>query len=173
MSTAHASPPNREQCLALLVDRDPDSRQMYAECLRHAAYEVEQAEDGREALAKAISQHPHVIITETQLPGIDGYRLCELLRADASTQATPIIVVTGDAYPPDLQRAERSGADVVLTKPCLPERLIEEIRRCLDTSSALRKRAVALRSDVDDRLARAAQQVEKSRDIRKRTPLSK
>jgi two-component system cell cycle response regulator DivK len=173
MNTAHESLSNREQCLALLVDRDPDSRQMYAEFLRHAAYEVEQAEDGREALAKAISQRPHVIITETQLPGIDGYRLCELLRADAATQATPIIVVTGDAYPPDLLRAERSGADVVLTKPCLPERLLQEIRQCMETSSALRQRAVALCSDVDERLARAAQQVEKSRNIRKRTPLSK
>jgi two-component system, cell cycle response regulator DivK len=172
MDVAHASPPN-EQCLALLVDRDPDSRQMYAECLRHAAYRVEQAEDGREALAKALSQRPHVIITETQLPGIDGYRLCELLRADATTQATPIIVVTGDAYLPDLLRAERSGADAVLTKPCLPERLMEEIRRCIETSDALRKRAATLRSNADERLAAAAQQVEKSRQIRKRTPLSK
>ena len=41
MNTAHALPPNREQCLALIVDRDPDSRQMYAEFLRHAAFEVE------------------------------------------------------------------------------------------------------------------------------------
>jgi two-component system, cell cycle response regulator DivK len=172
MNVAHALQPN-EQCLALLVDRDPDSRQMYAESLRHAAYKVEQAEDGREALAKAISQRPHVIITETQLPGIDGYRLCELLRADAATQSTPIIIVTGDAYPPDLLRAERSGADVVLTKPCLPERLIVEIRQCLEMSSALRKRAATLRSNADERLALAAQQVEKSRQIRKRMPLSK
>jgi len=98
MKVAHTSPPNREHCLALLVDRDPDSRRMYADCLRQAAYEVEHAEDGREALAKAISQRPHVIITETQLPGIDGYRLCELLKADlrrrprrsSSSPATPI-----------------------------------------------------------------------------------
>jgi len=173
MNIADASPPNRGQCLALLVDRDPDSRQMYAEYLSHAAYEVEQAEDGREALAKAIAQRPHVIITETQLPGIDGYRLCELLRADASTQATPIIIVTGDAHPPDLRRAERSGADAVLTKPCLPERLMEEIRRCLETSIALRQRAVALRTDVDEQLPRAAQELKKSRQIRARTPLSK
>ena len=173
MDVAHTSSSNREQGLALLVDRDPDSRQMYAEFLRHAAYEVEQAEDGREALAKAISQRPHVIITETQLPGIDGYHLCELLRADAATHSTPIIIVTGDACPPELLRAERSGADVVLTKPCLPERLMEEIRRCLEESSALRKRAVALCSVVDERQALAARQVEKSRNIRRRAPLSK
>jgi two-component system, cell cycle response regulator DivK len=163
----------REHCLALLVDRDPDSRQIYAECLRQAAYEVEQAEDGREALAKAISQQPHVIITETQIPGIDGYRLCELLKAEASTQATPIIIVTGDAHPPDLLRAERSGADAVLTKPCRPERLLEEIRQCLETAMALRQRAVALRSDVDEPPARTAQPSEKSQKTGARTPFSK
>ena len=171
MNVAGPSPHIGEHCLALLVDRDRDSRQMYAECLKHAAYDVEQAEDGREALAKAISHRPLIIITETQLPGIDGYRLCELLRADVSTQATPIIVVTGDADPPHILRAERSGADVVLTKPCLPDRLIAEIRRCLENSSTLRKRAVAARSEADERLARATQHVDKARHIR--TPLSR
>ena len=75
--------------------------------------------------------------------------------------------------PDDLVRAERSGADVVLTKPCLPERLIAEIRRCLDTSGALRKRAVAARSEADGQLARSAVQLEKARAIRSRTPLSR
>ena len=173
MNLDYASSPLPRPCLALLVDHDRDSLQMYAEYLSRAAYDVEQAEDGREALAKAISSRPQIIVTETHLAGIDGFRLCELLRADSSTRATPIIVVTADAYPADLVRAQRSGADVVLIKPCLPERLMEEIRRCLESSSALRKRAVALRSDVDERLARAAQQLEKSRHIRKRTPLSK
>lgn len=175
MNVSHASPfrVSAEPCLALLVDRDRDSLQMYAEYLRHAAYDVEQAEDGREALAKAISRRPHVIVTETQLPGIDGFRLCELLRADVSTHATPIIVVTGDAYPEDLVRAERSGADVVLTKPCLPERLIDEIRRCLKMSIALRKRAATARLEADDRLDDAAVQPEKARQVRTRTPLSR
>jgi chemotaxis family two-component system response regulator PixH len=146
---------------------------MYTEYLRHAAYDVEQAEDGREALAKAISRRPHVIITETQLPGIDGFRLCELLRADISTQATPIIVVTADGYPDHLVRAERSGADVVLTKPCLPERLVAEIQRCLEMSGALRKRGAAARARADEQLARSAAQLEKSRQIRTRVPLSR
>jgi two-component system, cell cycle response regulator DivK len=173
MNVSHASASRGGQCLALLVDRDRDSLQLYAECLRGAAYEVEQAEDGREALAKAISRRPHVIVTETQLPGIDGFRLCELLRADASTQATPIIVVTADVYPAHLVRAERSGADVVLTKPCLPEQLVAEIRRCLDAATALRKRAIATPSKADGKLARAAAPLEKPRAIRGRRPLSR
>src|SRR5439155_6632990 len=97
--------------LALLVDRDPDTRTLYSEYLRlTAACDVDQAEDGREALAKAFSRHPDVIITETRLPFINGFDLCALLRRDASTSTMPIIFVTGDAFETDMKRAERVGA---------------------------------------------------------------
>jgi len=158
---------------ALLADRDRDSRQMYSEYLRLASFDVYEAEDGREALAKAISRRPGIIITETQLPGIDGFHLCKLLRADLFTRATPIIVVTADTYPADLARAERAGADMVLTKPCLPEQLLAEIRRCLAKSAALRERAAAARLDADRQIARAAVHLERSRRIRSRVPLSR
>src|SRR5437667_11853901 len=80
---------------ALLVDSDDDTREMYAEYMRLASYDVEQATDGRQALAIAVSRRPNVVVTETQLPGIDGFNLCRLLRADQATSATPIVVVTG------------------------------------------------------------------------------
>src|SRR5262245_24093765 len=163
--TAHAR--------ALLADSDHDSRQMYSEYLRAACFDVFEAEDGREALAKAISRRPQVIVTETQLPGIDGFHLCELLRADLFLRATPITVCTADAVPADLARAERAGADVVLTKPCLPEQLLAEIRLCLDQSKALKKRAEAARLDADQQLARAAVQLERARRLRSVRPLSR
>src|SRR5215212_8640258 len=72
--------------LALLVDRDVDTRQMYAEYLRLSAYTIEEAEDGRDALAKCISLLPDILITETRLPGMDGFQLCNLLRNDATTK---------------------------------------------------------------------------------------
>jgi CheY-like chemotaxis protein len=173
MNVAFPSQSHADSCLALLVDRDRDSLQMYAEYLRHAAYDVDQAEDGREALAKAISRRPHVIITETRLPGIDGFRLCELLRADVSTRATPIIVVTANAYPDNLVRAQRSGADVVLTKPCLPEQLISEMRRCLEMSRALKKRAATAQLHADEQPVSSTSMPEKTRPVGTRVPLSR
>jgi len=95
--------------LALLVDRDPDTRKMYAEYLRLWACDVDEAGDGREALAKAITRHPDVVVTETRLPGINGFDVCQLLRRDPSTTRIPIVFVTGDAFEADLRRAERSG----------------------------------------------------------------
>src|SRR2546430_1626636 len=81
--------------LVLLADRDADTRLMYAEHLRQLAYEIDDAEDGREALAKAISRRPAVVVTETRLPGISGFELCRLLRHDPLTETIPIVVVTG------------------------------------------------------------------------------
>jgi two-component system, cell cycle response regulator DivK len=173
MNMQHSDFSGSDRCLALLVDRDRASLQMYAEYLRNASYDVEEAEDGREALAKAISRRPQIIVTETQLPGINGLRLCELLRVDKATQSTPIIVVTADALPADILRAECAGADAVLTKPCRPERLAAEMQRCLTTSAAVNTRAAAARLHATDVLARSAEQLEKARRIRRRVPLSR
>jgi len=106
---------------------------MYAEYLRlSSAWLVEEAADGREALAKAISQRPAVVVTETRLPGMSGFDLCQLLRADTTTAGISIVVVTGDALEADIRRARMSGADTVLVKPCLPERLYAEIQRVVE-----------------------------------------
>jgi CheY-like chemotaxis protein len=77
---------------ALVVERDADTRQMYGEFLRRSFCEIEEAEHGREALAKALARLPDDIVTETRLPGITGYELCRLLRQDALTRSTPIVV---------------------------------------------------------------------------------
>jgi CheY-like chemotaxis protein len=161
--------------LALLVDRDPDTRKMYAEYLRlSAACETDEAEDGREALAKAMSRHPDVIVTETRLPGINGIDLCTLLRRDTSTNAIPIIFVTGDAFENDVKRAERAGADAVLTKPCLPEVLLGEIRRVLRESIELRQRGSVARARTRGQLEHSNELIERSQATAyKRTMLSR
>ena len=114
--------------LALVVDGDTDTRHMYAEFLRLSACEVDEADDGREALAKALSRHPDVIVTDTRLPGISGLDLCRLLRQDREMHDTPILFVTGDVYEPDVRCAQAAGADAVLVKPCLPEQLAQAIK---------------------------------------------
>ena len=99
--------------LVLIVDRDPDTRAMYSEYLTRAGWTTEQAQDGRDALAKAMSRRPAVVVTETRLPFIDGYELCRLLRYDTGTAGVPIIFVTGDGQPAHLSRARNAGAEAV------------------------------------------------------------
>lgn len=153
--------------LALLVDRDDDTRRTYAEVLRFARWMTEEAADGREALAKAIAHHPDIIITETRLPGINGYDLCGLLRRDSVTREIPIIVVTADAYPVDVQHAHEVGADVVLVKPCLPEHLASEASRVIATSRDLQARGAAIHERVSVQMARAKTLMQQARDTKR------
>jgi CheY-like chemotaxis protein len=159
--------------MALLVDRDADTRKMYAEYLKLSSCLIEEAEDGREALAKAISYHPDIIVTETRLPGISGFDLCGLLRQDEATRPIPIVVVTGDAFEADVRRAQMAGADAVLIKPCLPDALGVEIARLLDQSSALRERARAVREKADEQLEKSPGLIQRSRAVARRTMLSR
>jgi CheY-like chemotaxis protein len=155
--------------LALIADRDSNSRTMYAEYLRLAArpaYQIEESDDGRDALVKVMALRPDVVIAETGLPGINGYELCRLLRDDAETRATPIVMVTADALKDDVQRAERAGADVVLVKPCLPETVHREIQRLLRLSSELRERSRSARERLQHQIARSDALIGRSRTRR-------
>jgi CheY-like chemotaxis protein len=129
--------------LALIVDRDDDTRLLYAEFLELNNWRVIAAAAGPEALAKAIGDRPDVVVSETRLPGFDGVMLSELLRSDFSTAHIPIVFVTGDATAANLAQARASGADLVLTKPCLPEALLVAIQEVLERSHALRARTTA------------------------------
>jgi len=139
------------QQLVLLVDADADTRRMYAEYLRlSSAWAVDEAADGREALAKAISRVPAVIVTETRLPGLSGFDLCRLLRSDAVTADLSIIVVTGDALEADVARARMAGADAVLVKPCLPDRLCGELKRVAEQRVTSREQERSIASATVD-----------------------
>lgn len=117
--------------VALIVDRDADTRQLYAQSLELAGFQIHTASEGRDALVNALSLPYDVIVTETRLTGIDGYQLCDLLRRDHTTRAIPIIFVTGEGGPADLERARRAGANAVLLKPCLPETLLAAVRQAM------------------------------------------
>jgi CheY-like chemotaxis protein len=105
---------------------------MYVEYFKLATWLVVEASDGPEALAIALSRRPDVIIADSYLPRISGCDLCEVLRGDPATRATPIILVTSDVAARQLQRARASGATSVMMKPCLPDALLNEAVRLLD-----------------------------------------
>jgi two-component system, cell cycle response regulator DivK len=158
--------------LALVADHDADTRQMYAEHLRACHYEIEEAEDGRDALAKALSYQPELIVTETRLPGISGIDLCKLLRSDPLTRLIPIVAVTPDAFARDVIIAEQAGADVVLVKPCLPERLAAEVSRVLAKSQTLRARGTAARQAFAAQQAASNELIARSHGTRRRVMMS-
>lgn len=113
-----------ERPLVLLVEDDRDARILFAEWLQQSGFRVEQAHNGLQALERAFDLFPDVILTDLNIPGIDGYELTRRLKTDSRTQHIPILAVTGYApFAQDPARAERAGCDAILSKPCLREDL--------------------------------------------------
>src|SRR5262249_16027839 len=110
----------RTSISALIADHNDPTREIHAHYLRSSSFLVDEGVDGREALALAISNRRDIIIAEAELRGIDGYQLSGLLRRDASTRDTPIILLGDNPCPADVTRAIASGA-TLLAKPCLPQ----------------------------------------------------
>ena len=112
---------------ALVVDPDPDTRLFYKTALEPFTAGISEAEDGAEALGRALCNQPALIVTETTLPRVDGFELCVLLRRDPLTARAGIVVVTGAASPSVTSRAVAAGADAVLAKPCGRDELLATV----------------------------------------------
>jgi len=116
----------------LVADTDGETRAQYRASLHGC--DVIEATDGRDAMVKALSRRPALVITEVGLPIMDGYALCEVLRRDSTTRTVPILLVTTPTTIPALDRARAIGVDGVLTKPVTPDALREAVERLLGTS---------------------------------------
>ena len=117
--------------LILVVDDYEDAREMYAEYLRFCGFRVAEARNGNEALEQAFSLMPALILMDLSLPGMDGWEATRQLKADPRTQRIPVVALTGHALAGASEGAKKAGCDSFVTKPCLPDDLVVEVRRML------------------------------------------
>jgi two-component system cell cycle response regulator DivK len=117
--------------LVLIVEDYEDAREMYAEYLKFSGFRVAEARNGLEAINKARDLHPDVILMDLALPGMDGWEATRRLKGDERTRLIPIIAVTGHALSGHSDTARRAGCDAFVSKPCLPDALVAEVRRML------------------------------------------
>ena len=128
-----------ERPRVLVVDDYPDAREMYAEYLQYSGFDVIEAGNGIEALERAADSAPDIILMDLSLPVMDGWEATRRLKADKATADIPIVALTGHALAGILEGAKKAGCDAFVTKPCLPEDLVKEIRRVLDESKSPKK----------------------------------
>ncbi len=121
----------------LVVDDEPDALELVGFNLRRAGFEVVTATDGTEALRKARTVRPNLIVLDIMLPELDGLEVCKRLRADPETTATPIILLTARTAEVDRVLGLELGADDYLTKPFSPRELVLRIRNVLGRRSEL------------------------------------
>jgi CheY-like chemotaxis protein len=118
--------------LVLVVDDYQDAREMYAEYLAYSGFRVAEATNGVEALEKAFELLPDVILMDLSLPGMDGWAATRRLKTDERTRRIPVVALTGHALAGASESARQAGCDAFVTKPCLPDELVVQVRRMLD-----------------------------------------
>jgi CheY-like chemotaxis protein len=117
--------------MILVADDNDDQRALYVDLLTHAGFQVREARDGAEAIERARADLPSLILMDVTMPGTSGWNAVRALRQQMDTHAIPVIVITGLAGVQDRDASFAAGGDAYLTKPVLPLRLLEEVRKFL------------------------------------------
>ncbi|MBP7216168.1 MAG: response regulator transcription factor [Candidatus Omnitrophica bacterium] len=115
----------------LIVDDEKDIIKMLEYNLKKEGFRTIAAHDGAEALDKAASQHPDLIVLDLMLPEIDGLEVCKTLKKEEKTSHVPIIMLTAKAQETDKIVGLELGADDYMTKPFSPNELIARIKAVL------------------------------------------
>jgi DNA-binding response OmpR family regulator len=115
----------------LVVDDEPDIRQLIAVSLRRAGYAIEQAEDGGTAVALALADPPDLLIVDVMMPGMTGHEVARVLAADPRTAAVPILMLSAKGQARDVDQGLASGAHAYVVKPFLPRELAARVGELL------------------------------------------
>ena len=115
----------------LVVDDSASMRQMVSFALTSAGFAVDEAEDGQVALGRAQGQRFNAVVTDVNMPNMDGITLVRELRGKANYKFVPLLVLTTEATQERKQQGKAAGATGWLVKPFNPERLLATIAKVL------------------------------------------
>ena len=115
----------------MTVDDSASIRQMVVFTLKQGGYDVIEAGDGREALSKLNGTKPDMIITDLNMPNLDGIGLIRAVRSDATRRFLPIVMLTTESQDARKQEGKAAGATGWIVKPFMPEQLLSVVRRVL------------------------------------------
>ncbi len=115
----------------LVVEDQPDNRQIIRDMLAPTDYEITEVEDGQQALEAIAKQRPDLILMDIQLPIVDGYTATRKIKADPKLRSIPIIAVTSYALSGEEKKAREAGCDDYVPKPFSPRQLLAKIRQYL------------------------------------------
>lgn len=129
----------------LAVDDSQSMRQIVSFTLKAAGYQVVEAVDGEDAYEKACRRPFHLVLTDQNMPRLDGIGLTRRLRGHPDFGATPILILTTESSDQMKQAGRAAGADGWLVKPFDPNRLAEVVQKVLDRARARAEASQAAR----------------------------
>jgi DNA-binding response OmpR family regulator len=120
----------------LVVEDDPDLNEVVGAFVELSGYGWRSALNGAAALRELHERPPGLVLLDLMLPDIDGFEVCARLRADVTTRAVPVVVLSAVSDGAARQRATELGVQEYLVKPFDPERLMRVIRETLRAPDA-------------------------------------
>jgi CheY-like chemotaxis protein len=118
--------------LCIVVDDHVDTREGFAEYLRHSGFDVRTAGDATELRALLAEMTPAAVLMDVQMPLVDGWTLTREIKGNERTQQTRVLVISASIGEGFRRAADMAGADALLAKPCDPQRIVVELTRLLD-----------------------------------------
>ena len=119
----------------LVVEDQEDLRAILRDFLGASGYEVIEAVDGGEGVAKARAERPDLVLMDIQMPVLDGYEATRQIKALPGHAATPIIALSSFAMKGDEEKARSAGCDAYVPKPYSPMKLLGMVRGFLDSEA--------------------------------------
>jgi two-component system, chemotaxis family, chemotaxis protein CheY len=130
-ATAYGSEGRRMSKRIMTVDDSASVRQMVSFTLKDAGYEVVEAADGRDALAKVNGGSVHMVITDLNMPNLDGIGLIKELRAKPGFKFIPIVMLTTESQDSKKQEGKSAGATGWIVKPFKSDQLLAVVKKVL------------------------------------------
>ena len=146
----------------LVVDDSDTTRTLLVRTLEHAGFEVSSARDGAEGAASALREPPAVVVTDLDMPVMNGHQLLHLLKSEPATAATPVVILTSHGEAPFRFWGLASGADAYLTKDADPGELVAAVERLAAPTAERPDAASAAALGPIDVLTRVVRQLDVS-----------
>jgi DNA-binding response OmpR family regulator len=138
--------------LIVVIDDDAGTRMLVGQVLKKEGHEVMVAEDGAKGLALIRQYKPDLVVSDVQMPLLDGFEVLDRVRNDETLATTPVILLTSLQDRSHMRQGMTTGADDYLTKPFAPQ----ELREAVSAQLNKRIRASAMRAQVVDKAVRLA-----------------
>ena len=117
----------------LVIDDSPIIRNLHSVILKSAGFQTEDAENGFDALEKALNTDFDLMIVDINMPKMDGFTFCKEIRTNEKYKETPLLIISTESEAGDKMKGFKAGANLYLIKPVKPEVLIENINLLLQT----------------------------------------